>query len=60
MPGIFGSTTASDIIAAVGAGVGTNFDQLYLVAAAAVAIPLAFWVLHAVIGLFPRSRTRRP
>lgn len=59
MGSLLGTTTANDILASVGASVGQNVDDFYVIAAAAVAIPLAFYVFHRLIGLFPKARGGR-
>ena len=53
-------TVPTSTVTSVMANVGTIFSDpgLLAVVVAAVAIPLAFWVIRAVIGLFPKSRAK--
>lgn len=51
-----GSTTP--LLANVASAVGDNIDAVLIVLAAAVAVPLVFWIAHAIKGLFPGSRAR--
>lgn len=51
------TTTPTDMLASVSAVV--TDPGLLSVAVIAVALPLAFWVIHQLIGLLPKSRARR-
>jgi len=51
------TTTPTDMLASVSAVV--TDPGLLSVAVVAVALPLAFWVIHQLIGLLPKSRARR-
>jgi len=56
---LISSATATDLLANVSTAVGSTAANLWVVAAVAVAIPLAFYAIRAVIGLFPGHRGRR-
>lgn len=51
--------TVSGAAAALGANVTTNVDSVWPLALLAVSIPVAFYILHRIIGLFPKSGGRR-
>jgi len=51
------TSTPTDMLASVSAVV--TDPGLLSVAVIAVALPLAFWVIHQLIGLLPKSRARR-
>ncbi len=56
---LISSATATDLIANVSTGVGTTAANLWVVAAVAAAIPLAFYAVRFVISLFPGAKGRR-
>lgn len=53
------STTINAAAAALGTNVTTNVESVWPLVLLAVSIPLAFYVLHRIIGLFPRAGGRR-
>lgn len=55
---LIASGTVTTLLAGVGTAVASTGDTLWAIAAVAVAIPLAFYVIHRVMGLFPKSRGR--
>lgn len=60
MPAItfLGTTTPSDMLAAVGTTVGSVWDSFYLFFAFAAGLGVAFYVIRAVISLMPGRRSR--
>ncbi len=50
------STTLAAAVGNIGDAVKTTTDNVWVLVVVAVAIPLAFYVLHRVIGLFPKAR----
>lgn len=50
---------ATTLLANVATGIQDTGTALFPIVAVAVAIPLTFWVLHAIKGLFPSSRARK-
>lgn len=56
---LLGSTTPTAFMASVTSAVGTSFDSVYVLVAMAIALPLAFWIIHKVIALFPKTGGRR-
>ena len=56
MYSLFTTASSTDLVANVVSAVGTNFDAVAVIAALAVGIPLVFYVLHRIIGLFPKGR----
>jgi len=56
---LIASGSVTTLLASVGTGVSDTLVPLLPIVAIAVAIPLAFWAIHAIIGLFPKSRARR-
>jgi hypothetical protein len=56
---IIASGTVTTLLANVATGVTETGTNLWVIAAVAVAIPLAFYVIRAVMGLFPSHRGRR-
>lgn len=51
------TTVPTDMLASVSAVV--TDPGLLSIAVVAVALPLAFWIIHQLIGLLPKSRARR-
>jgi len=49
------TSTASDLLAYA----GDLFNDLWVLIAIAIGIPLAFYVIKQVIGLMPKGRGRR-
>lgn len=49
------TSAPTDVFAAV----GTLTTDLWVLIAIAIGVPLAFYVIRAVIGLMPKSRGRR-
>ena len=54
MYSLFTTASSTRLVASVVSAVGTNFDALAIIAALAAGVPLAFYVLKRVIGLFPK------
>lgn len=52
------STTLAAAVGNIGQAVKTTTDNVWVLVVVAIAIPLAFYVLHRVIGLFPKARGR--
>jgi hypothetical protein len=52
------SGAAISFLSGVGSGVKSSGSTLWEIVAIAIAIPLAFYTLHAVIGLFPKKKRR--
>jgi len=51
--------TSTDLVASVGTAVQQTGTNLWVIVASAVAIPLTFYVIHRIIGLFPSTRGRK-
>jgi len=51
--------TSTSLVASVGSAVQTTGTNLWVIVAVAVAIPLTFYVIHRIIGLFPSTRGRK-
>jgi hypothetical protein len=43
----------------IGTGTTTSIDSVWPIVVLAIAIPLAFYVLHKILGLLPGSRSSR-
>jgi len=56
---LIASGTVTSLIAGVSAGVTDTGATLWVIVAVAVAIPLTFYVIHRVIGLFPGTKGRK-
>ncbi len=56
---LISSSTVTDLIANVSSGVTTTGANLWVIVALAVSIPLTFYVIGKVIGLFPGTSKRR-
>lgn len=56
---LIASGTVTTLLAGVASAVGDTGTNLWLIAAVAVSIPLAFYVIHQVMGLFPKTRGAR-
>jgi len=56
---LIASGTVTTLLAGVAAGVTDTGANLWAIAAVAVSIPLAFYVIHKVMGLFPKAGGRR-
>jgi len=50
------STTLAAAVGNIGDAVQNTTDNVWVLAVVAIAIPLAFYVLHRVIGLFPKAK----
>ena len=50
------TTTAASELAAV---VGASVTSVWVLVILAIGIPLSFYILHRVIGLFPKAGGRR-
>jgi len=55
---LIASGTVTTLLANVSSGVTDTGANLWVIAALAVAIPLTFYVIKKVIGLFPGVRSR--
>jgi len=55
---LISSTTVNAASAALAANVSTNIDSVWVLVLLAVSIPLGFYILHRVMGLFPGRRGR--
>jgi len=53
------SSTVNAAAAALATNVQTNIDSFWVLALLAVSIPLAFYIVGRIIGLFPGHRARR-
>lgn len=53
------SSTVNAAAAALGAQVSTNIDSVWPLLLIAVGIPLAFYITHKIMGLFPGRGGRR-
>lgn len=53
------SSTVAAAATTLGTNVTANVDSVFTLVLLAVSIPLAFYILHQIIGLFPRSRGAR-
>lgn len=56
---LIASGTVTTLLANVASGVTSTGANLWVIVALAVSIPLTFYVIHAVMGLFPKSRARK-
>lgn len=56
---LISSSTGLTAAATIATGTMTSFDSIWVFGGLAIAIPLAFYVLHRVIGLFPKAGGRR-
>ena len=56
---LIASGTVTTLLANVASAVTDTGTNLWVIAAVAVGIPLAFYVIRAVMGLFPAHRARR-
>lgn len=56
---LISSATSSSLVASVGTAVQQTGANLWTIVAVAVAIPLTFYVIHRIIGLFPSTRGRK-
>lgn len=52
------STTVAAAAAALQTNVADNIDSVWVLVLLALSIPLAFYIIHRVIGLFPGRRGR--
>jgi len=52
------STTVNAASAALATNVTTNIDSVWVLVLLALSIPLAFYIVHRVIALFPGHRSR--
>ena len=52
------STTVNAAAAALATNVTTNIDSVWVLVLLALSIPLAFYIIGRVIGLFPGSHKR--
>jgi hypothetical protein len=50
------SSTLTSVASDLSANVVSSIDSVWVVALLAVSIPLAFYIIKRVIGLFPKSR----
>lgn len=53
---VLGTTTPSDFVAAVGTAASNVTTSVWVIAAFAAGIPLAFYILARLIGLLPKGR----
>jgi len=53
---LIASTSVTSMIASVGTGVSDTLGSLLPIVAIAVAIPLTFYAIHKIMGLFPKKR----
>jgi hypothetical protein len=51
--------TVTTLLANVSSGVTSTGNTLWVIVALAVSIPLTFYVIHKVMGLFPKTGGRR-
>jgi hypothetical protein len=56
---LIASGTVTTLLASVASGVTDTGATLWAIVALAVAIPLTFYVIHQVMGLFPKSRAKK-
>ncbi len=56
---LIASGTVTTLLANVSDGVTTTGSTLWVIVALAVSIPLTFYVIHKVMGLFPKAGGRR-
>jgi hypothetical protein len=56
---LIASGTVTTLLANVSSGVTSTGSTLWVIVALAVSIPLTFYVIHAVMGLFPKGRARK-
>ena len=55
---LISSTTVNAAAAALGTNVTTTIDSVWVLVLLAISIPLGFYILHRVMGLFPGRRGR--
>lgn len=53
------TSTVAAAATALGTDVTTNVESVFVLVILAISIPLAFYILHQIIGLFPHSRGSR-
>lgn len=53
---LLSSTSSALTATALNSNVGTGIDSVWTVAIIAIGIPLAFYILKRIIGLFPKGR----
>jgi hypothetical protein len=56
---LIASGTVTTLLANVSSGVTDTGATLWVIVALAVSIPLTFYVIHQVMGLFPKRGGRR-
>jgi len=56
---LIASGDVTTLLASVGTGVSDTLVPLLPIIAIAVAIPLTFYAIHAIMGLFPKTRGSR-
>jgi len=56
---LLSASSSAAAVGALGTDVSTSVDSVFYVLILAAAIPLAFYIIHQVIGLFPKGRSRR-
>lgn len=56
---LLGSTTANTVLASVGSTSGDMFTDLWPYLAFAVGVPLTFYLVKQIIGLFPKSHAKK-
>ena len=56
---ILSTSTQLAAVGNIGTAVATSTDSIWVLVVVAIAIPLAFYILHRVIGLFPKAGGRR-
>jgi len=55
---LISSTTVNAASAALATNTQTSIDSVWVLVLVALSIPLAFYIIHRVIGLFPGRRAR--
>jgi len=53
---LLSTTTQTAAVADIGTGVSSSIDSIWVLVVVAVAIPLGFYIIHRIIGLFPKGR----
>jgi hypothetical protein len=56
---LLGTTTAGTIIASVASNSGDVFTDIWPFLAFAAGIPLAFYLVKQIIGLFPKAHAKK-
>ncbi len=56
---LLSASSSAAAIGALGTDVSSSIDSVFYLLILAAAIPLAFYVIHQVIGLFPKGRRAR-